>query len=67
MYTEMLSTVTFSLHHNPNCSSPFQIRLVGPNTALLDNLHPSKSRDIIGHGPTMEKAAQNAWLKKFPN
>ncbi len=63
-FTEKLKTATYSVHHNPNCPSPFQVRLVGRKAWRLDNLPPGKTQDIIGHGTSMEEAAKDVWLKK---
>lgn len=64
-YTRRLQSMTFSVHHNPNCPSPFQVRLVGHKVAVLDNLHRRSTKDILGHGQSLEAAAKNAWQKKF--
>jgi len=66
-YVEKLSTVTFSVHHNPNCHIPFQVRLVGETTGLLDNLQSIRTKDILGHGSSLEEAAREAWQKKYGN
>jgi len=64
-YVKKLNSVTFSVHHVPNCSDPFQVRLVGRSLGYIDNLQNSTSKDIIGHGQTMEEAAKEAWQKKY--
>ncbi|OGI15528.1 MAG: hypothetical protein A2Z52_00555 [Candidatus Moranbacteria bacterium RBG_19FT_COMBO_42_6] len=67
-YVEKLNKVTFSVHHSPNCASPFQVRLIGKSEDRLDNiLDNSKTKDILGFGSSFEEAAQAAWRKKFGN
>lgn len=64
-YVKKLNKVTFSVHHNPNCVKPFQVRLVGKSAGRLDNnTDISKTKDILGYGNTLEKAAKAAWQKK---
>ena len=62
-----LKEQTFSVHHNPNCPSPFEVRLLGPKFAVLDNFPRGgkyeKTKDICGYGKTLEAAARDA-LKK---
>lgn len=65
IYVEKLRSVTFSVHHNPSCPSPFQVRLTGESTGRLDNLHCKETKDILGHGQTFEEAAREAWRKKY--
>ena len=65
IYVEKLRSVTFSVHHNPNCPSPFQVRLTGESIGHLDNLHRKETKDILGHGKSFEEAAQEAWQKKY--
>lgn len=64
-YVEKLSKVTFSVHHSPSCPKPFQVRLVGAGVARLDNLQRTTTKDICGHGQTLEEAAKEAWQKKI--
>ena len=66
-YYEKICEKTFSGHHNPNCASPFQVRLIGPRGARLDNMQDATSRDICGYGKTLEEAAKNAWQTKHSN
>lgn len=62
---EQLSSVTYSLHHNPNCRKPYEVRLVGKG-GMLDNKHGlEQTNDIIGYGDTFEVAAHDAWNKKY--
>jgi hypothetical protein len=53
---DLLGDKTFSVHHNPNCPSPFQVRLVG-ELGVIDHRHPAVSCDVIGHGQTFAEAA----------
>lgn len=60
-----LEGVTFAVQHNPNCSSPFLIRLVGYGAGIIDGNHPSVgTRDALGYGPTLAIAARRARLAK---
>jgi len=36
-YAEQINHETYSVHHNPNCPRPFQVRLIGNRSAILDN------------------------------
>lgn len=64
-YVKMLELVTFSVHHNPNCPKPFEVRLLGKFATRIDNFRSEKTQDVIGHGMTFEKAAKEAWNKRF--
>jgi len=64
-YTKKLMDVTFSVHHNPNCHNPFQVRLVGNARAGIDHLPYAKTVDVLGFGKSLEEAAKAAWMKKF--
>lgn len=64
-FLEKLEEVTFSVHHSPNCTEPFQVRLVGKNSGVIDNLQNKRTKDIVGHGKTLEDAVRVAWTKKF--
>ena len=64
-YVKKLAKVTFSVHHNPICLKPYQVRLIGKFTGSLDNLQNSSTRDILGYGKTLEEAAKNAWTERY--
>lgn len=63
---------TFAVQHNPNCPSPFLVRLVRPGTGYLDfkqyisvgtHKDPSNAiltHDILGFGTTLQEAAEAA-------
>ena len=64
---------TFAIQYNPNCPSPFLVRLVRPGTGGLDykqhmsfqhsgdeKLTESVTHDILGYGQTIEEAAKVA-------
>ena len=64
---EWLLERTFEVQHNPNCPSPFLVRMVTPGTGRLDSLPPNVTKDTIGYGKTLTEAADNVrwvlWLK----
>lgn len=64
-YLDKISELTFSVHHNPNCASPFQVHLIAPGNACLDNITGEKTKDITGHGQTLEAAARDAWRQRL--
>ncbi len=64
-YTDKLRSLTYAVIHNPNCPSPFQVRLVAERAAMLDHLACSRTRDVCGHGQSLEEAARDAWNKRF--
>lgn len=64
-HLERLSSFTFAVLHNPNCSKPFELRLVGHHMAQLDLKPGMVTGDICGYGDTMEEAAEDCWKKKF--
>ena len=57
---------TFMIQHNPNCASPFLVRLVRPGKGRIDGLPYSghsdtvMTQDIIGFGDTLEEASREA-------
>ena len=65
-YTEKLRSITFSVHHSPNCTKPFQVRLIGRSESRLDNIMDyHKTKDILGFGCSLEEAARDAFQKKY--
>lgn len=60
---ERLNQKTYAVQHNPNCPSPFLVRLVGPGSSRLDLKCYRETKDILGFGKTMANAARVA-LKK---
>lgn len=71
---EDLHKLTFAVQHNPNCPSPFLVRLVGHGRAVIDLkpyagfcLHRSTlTNDILGFGKTLEEAAEAAMAQIRP-
>lgn len=69
MIPEWLKKETFAVQHNPNCPSPYLVRLIGKGAGLLD-LKPyfllgkpkpgELTRDALGFGKTLEEAAEAA-------
>lgn len=57
---------TFAIEYNPNCPSPWLVRLIG-KCAFLDLKRYSRltpkdeyTKDVLGFGKTIDEAAQNA-------
>lgn len=61
-----LSNVTYSLHHNPNCSSPYLIRLIGKDQGCLDFLPyvtffgEEVTKDTLCFGKTLSEVVEEA-------
>jgi hypothetical protein len=60
---------TFAVQYNPNCPSPWLVRLIGRKAALIDLKPYSRftapedmTGDILGFGKTFEEAADAAIL-----
>jgi hypothetical protein len=50
------------LEHNPNCPSPFLVRLPGWGTGVLDRkVNMAETNDAFGYGKTLELAADVAF------
>ena len=66
-----LETLTFAVQHNPNCPSPWLVRLPG-KTGSVDLKHygdalgftQSQTGDILGFGKTFDEAAEAALAAK---
>ncbi len=56
---DRLNGKTYAIQHNPNCPSPFLIRIVGKGAGRLDYLSYSKTKDAIAYGKTLEEAVEN--------
>ncbi len=58
-----LSELTYEIQHNPNCRSPFLLRLPGPK-GILDHLpyrgSDNLTQDILGFGKTLAEALEKA-------
>ena len=54
-----LNKLTYAVQHNPNCSDPFLVRLVGC-AFMLDLLPYHETKDVLGFGKTLIEAARNA-------
>ncbi|MBI2062249.1 MAG: hypothetical protein HYT64_00945 [Candidatus Yanofskybacteria bacterium] len=61
---ERLNKETYVVEHSPNCPSPFLVRLVGPESGVIDKKYYDETNDILGFGKTLEEAAQAAFTKQ---
>ncbi len=61
---ERLNKETYVVEHSPNCPSPFLVRLVGPESGVIDKKYYDETKDILGFGKTLEEAAQAAFTKQ---
>ena len=63
---EALKNQTYMVRHNPNCPSPFEVRLSGLGLLIewqrMNSPHmpPLKNGDDVGYGQTAEEAAAAA-------
>ncbi len=62
-----IGDLTYVIEHNANCPKPFKMRLVGAQ-GYLDHLPPAPfggkvTRDILGHGLTLQEAVVEAASK----
>lgn len=53
---EWMLAETFRVEHNPNCPSPFLVRLIGRGRGYIRGT----SDDACGYGKTIGEAADNA-------
>ncbi len=61
---ERLKDLTYAIEHNPNCPSPYLVRLVG-TSGYLDKLSDiRKTKDILGYGKTLDQATSRALVQK---
>jgi hypothetical protein len=62
---EWLERETFAVQYNPNCPSRYLVRLIGSGFGSLDMKHHlDGTRDAVGYGSTLSKAAENARLRR---
>ena len=57
---ERLSGYTYALQHNPNCPSPYVIRMVGKGIACLDLKCYEETADRLYFGKTLKEAVNRA-------
>lgn len=64
MSLQKLSLMTYEVRHNPNCPSPFEVRVCG-GSAMIDHL-PTRAmfgmpatKNIVGYGKTADEAAKS--------
>src|SRR5262245_14362699 len=55
-----LAGETFQVEHNPNCPSPYKVRLVQWGRGRIDGT----DQDAIGHGKTLTEAADKARIQR---
>ena len=60
----MMRGQTYATIHNPNCPSPFQVRLPGKGHVLDCKFTSDESHDAIGYGITEEDAFSEALENK---
>jgi len=51
-----LAKHTYRVEHNPNCPSPYLVRLIAKNKARI----VGDKTDACGYGKTLQQAAENA-------
>jgi hypothetical protein len=58
-----LLELTFAVQYNPNCPSPFLVRMPGFNAGCIDNksYYGGQTQDALGFGVTLEAAALAAY------
>jgi hypothetical protein len=61
---EMLEKEIYAIEHDPHRPTTYKVRLVVPGAFCLDNLPSGRTRDIVGHGRTLEDAAKDAFEKR---
>lgn len=64
-----LNRYTYVVQHNPNCPSPFLVRLCG-SSIVIDYKPPGETADVLGYGKTFGEAAKSALdecKKRFPH
>ncbi len=59
---ERLTQSTYVVEHNPNCLSPFLVRLPGKK-GYIDKMN-SGTADICGYGRTLVDAAGQAFVQR---
>lgn len=57
---ERLRDFTYALQHNPNCPSPYLIRMVGKKVACLDFKPNDMTADRLYFGETLKEAVDRA-------
>lgn len=54
---DQLAEKTFAVQHNPNCPSPYLVRLAGKDRGRIDLNPRNQTHDILGYGKTLCEAA----------
>jgi hypothetical protein len=52
--------LTWSLRHNPNCPSPYEVRMCGRKAGRINY----DQGDLIGYGKTLAEALENVLAKR---
>ena len=52
--------LTWALRHNPNCPSPYEVRMPGRKAGRINY----DQGDIVGYGKTLAKALEDALKKR---
>lgn len=61
---DKLSGLTYAIQHNPNCPSPFLIRLVGKNRSIIDLKYYDETKDQLFFGLTLEETVEKVLAGK---
>ena len=61
---EELLEKTFVIEYNPNCPSPWLVRLNG-RSAIIDKKPYHRTNDRLGFGKTVEEAYKDAIARTF--
>lgn len=55
-----LAGLTYMVRHNPNCPSPYEIRLPGGALVVQGPEGSFAARNVVGYGKTFDDAAADA-------
>ncbi len=61
---ERILNKTFSVHHSPNCPSPWLVRMCGFHRAVIDGRPANTTGDRLGYGKTLKEAVTNVLAKR---
>ncbi len=64
---EVMSEYCYAVQYNPNCPSPYLVRMGGRGAGYIDCVLPySASSDVLGFGKTFAEASHMA-LEQYKN